>query len=120
MQSQVVGAGEAALAVGALERLDARVLAEVSRQLIRPGELPRAAFPHALVGLLSCVCPAMSLEVGALGVHLVAASEIAAVNPPFLQRVGRVDRERMLGTRVDDHRGVITLAVDVWNAHDRG
>lgn len=34
VQSQVIGAGEAALAVGALERFDPRVLAEVSRQLV--------------------------------------------------------------------------------------
>lgn len=54
MQSQVVGAGEAALAVRTLERFDPRVLAVVSRQLIRAGELPCAAFPRALVGLLTC------------------------------------------------------------------
>lgn len=54
MQSQVVGAGEAAFTVGALERFDSRVLAEVSRQLVRACELPRAALPGALVGLLTC------------------------------------------------------------------
>lgn len=54
VQSQVVRAGEAAFTVGALERFDSCVLAEVSRQLVRTGELPRAAFPHALVGFLSC------------------------------------------------------------------
>lgn len=53
VQSQVVGAGEAALAVGALERLDARVLPEVSCQFVGTSELPRAAFPHALVGFLA-------------------------------------------------------------------
>jgi len=54
VQSQVVGSGKAAFAVGALERLDPRVLPEVPRQLVRTGELPRAAFPQALVGFLAC------------------------------------------------------------------
>lgn len=54
MQSQVVRAGEAAFAVRTLEGFDPCVLAEVSRQLVGPGELPRAAFPHALVGLFPC------------------------------------------------------------------
>lgn len=53
VQSQVVRAGEAALAVGALERLDACVFAEVSRQFVGTSELPRAAFPHALVRFLT-------------------------------------------------------------------
>lgn len=54
MQGQVVGAGEAAVAVRAAEGFDACVLAEVPRQLVRAGELPGAAFPGAFVGLLSC------------------------------------------------------------------
>lgn len=129
----MVGAGEAALAVGALERLDPRVLPEVSRQLVRTGELPRATLPHALVGLLACawrerereremshgdmwkverarkrvraaltgVRPAVRLEVGALGVHFVAAVEVAAVDPSLLQRVRGLDGGRMLGARMD-------------------
>lgn len=109
VQSQVVGAGEAALAVGALEGFDARVFAEVSRQLVRTGELPCAAFPHALVGFLTGVRPAVRLEVGALGVDFVAAVEIAAVDSPFLQGVRGVGRQRMLGARVDDYRRVVAL-----------
>lgn len=54
VQRQVVGPGEAPLAVGTLERLHARVLAEVSGQLVGARELPRAALPHALVGFLTC------------------------------------------------------------------
>lgn len=96
MQSQVVRAGEAAFTVGALERFHPCVLAEVSRQLVRTRELPRAAFPHALVGFLSGVRPAVCFEVGALGVHFVAAGEVAAVNSPLFQRVRRVRGERML------------------------
>lgn len=54
VQSQVVRTGEAAFTVRALEWFDSCVLAEVSCQLIRTGELPGAAFPHALVGFLTC------------------------------------------------------------------
>lgn len=49
----MVGAGEAAVAVGAAERLDARVLAEVARQLVGAGEAPCAALPRTAIGLLS-------------------------------------------------------------------
>ena len=54
VQRQVVAAGEAAVAELALERLGARVLPVVTRQLIRPGEAPLAARPRALVRLLAC------------------------------------------------------------------
>jgi len=54
VQGQVVGAGEAAVAVRAAEGFDARVLAEMPGQLIGAGELPGAALPGALVGLLAC------------------------------------------------------------------
>jgi hypothetical protein len=54
VQREVVGAGEAALAHHALERLGARVLPVVAGQLIRPGKPPVAALPGALVGLLAC------------------------------------------------------------------
>lgn len=54
VQSQVVRTREAAFTVGALEWFDSCVLAEVSGQLIWTGELPGAAFPHALVGFLTC------------------------------------------------------------------
>lgn len=54
VQGQVVRAREAAAAHGALERLGARVLPEVARQLVGPGEAPLASLPGALVRLLSC------------------------------------------------------------------
>lgn len=49
VQREVVGPREGPLAQVALEGLLARVLPEVARQLVRPGELPRAALPRALV-----------------------------------------------------------------------
>lgn len=60
VQRQVVGAGEAAVAHPALERLGARVLPVVAGQLVRPGEPPVAAVPVALVGLLTCMSPQVS------------------------------------------------------------
>lgn len=53
VQGEVVGPGEGAVALGAAERLDPRVLAEVSRQLVGAGEAPGAALPGTVVGLLS-------------------------------------------------------------------
>lgn len=53
VEGQVVRAGEAAVAVAALEGLDSGVLAVVARQFVRASELPRAAFPRAQVGLLT-------------------------------------------------------------------
>lgn len=55
VEGQVIGAGEAPVADGALEGLGPRVLPIVARQFIRAGEPPVAAFPRALVGLLTCV-----------------------------------------------------------------
>ncbi len=49
----MVRPGEAAVALDALERLDAGVLAEVSGQLVGAGEAPLAALPGAAVGLLT-------------------------------------------------------------------
>lgn len=57
----------------------------------------------------ACVCvktltgvrPAVCFEVGALGVHFVAAREVAAVNSPLFQCVRRVGRERMLRARMN-------------------
>ena len=54
VQSQVVGAGERPLAQVTLERTVARVLAEVTREFVGAGELPAAAFPAAVVRLLTC------------------------------------------------------------------
>ena len=45
VKSQVVGTGEAALAVDALERLSARMLAVVARQLVGTGKSPLTSFP---------------------------------------------------------------------------
>lgn len=53
MQSQVVGAGEGALAQVALERPVAGVLAEMTRQLVGAGELPAASLPVAVVRFLT-------------------------------------------------------------------
>lgn len=36
-------------------------------------------------GIFTGVCPAVRFEVGALGVHFVAAGEVAAVNSPLFQ-----------------------------------
>lgn len=54
VQGEVVGPGEGAVALGASERLDPRVLPKVSRELVGAGEAPGAALPGAVVGLLAC------------------------------------------------------------------
>lgn len=54
VQCQVVGAREGTVAQVALEGPVARVLAVVARELVRSRELPAAAFPVAVVGLLAC------------------------------------------------------------------
>lgn len=54
VQGQVVGPGEGAVALGAAERFDPRVLAEMSSQLVGAGEAPGAALPGTVVGLLTC------------------------------------------------------------------
>lgn len=53
VQGEVVGPGEGAVTLGAAERFDSRVLAEVPGQLVRAGEAPGAALPGTVVGLLS-------------------------------------------------------------------
>lgn len=83
VQGQVVRAGEAAVAVRALEWLHSRVFAVMPRQFIGAGELPGAALPGALVGLLPCMCPSMSLQVRTFRVHFVASLKITSVNTPF-------------------------------------
>lgn len=118
MQSQVVRTGEAAFTVGTLERFDPRMFTEVTGQLVRSGELPRASLPHALIGLLSCVCAAMGLQVRALGVDFVTAVEITAVDSSLLHRIGRLDWHRVITPRMDDHRRVV-IAIGLWHADDR-
>lgn len=73
VQSQVIRPREAALTIRTLEWFDSCVLAEMSRQFIGPGKLPCTAFPHALVRFFTCVRSAVGFEVGALGVHFIAA-----------------------------------------------
>lgn len=60
VQGQVVGAGEAAVAHPALERLGPGVLPVVARQLVRAREPPVAAFPGAFVRLLTSMSPQVS------------------------------------------------------------
>lgn len=54
MQSQVVRAGEAAIAGHALEGLRSGVFPVMSGQLVRSGETPVAVLPRAAVRLLAC------------------------------------------------------------------
>ena len=54
----------------AFKRLCPRMFPVVSGQLIRPGKLPVASFPSALVRLLSGMGAEVGLQVGTLGVHL--------------------------------------------------
>lgn len=83
----MVAAGEASVAMPTLERLCAGVLAVMARQFIRTRESPFAALPTTLVRFLPRVRPLMSLQMRALGVHLLAPRELAFVYPAF--RVGR-------------------------------
>lgn len=57
---------------------------------------------------LTGVCPAVCFEVGALGVHFVAAGEVASVNSPLFQCVRRFSGERMLRARMNYYRRVVT------------
>ena len=54
VESQVIGAGEAALADFAPERLGAGVLAIVARQLVGPREAPLTLWPVTTVRFLAC------------------------------------------------------------------
>lgn len=54
VQRQVVGAREGTVAQVALEGPVARVLAVVAREFVGARELPAAAVPVAVVGLLAC------------------------------------------------------------------
>lgn len=53
MQGEVVGPRKGAVALGAAERFDSRVLAKMPGQLIGTGKAPSAALPGTVVGLLS-------------------------------------------------------------------
>lgn len=52
---------------------------------------------------LTGVCPPVCFEVRALGVHFVAAREVAAVNSTFFQCVRRFSRERTLCSGVNNY-----------------
>lgn len=54
MEGEVVRAGERPFTQVTLKRPVSGVLPEVTRELIRAGELPAAALPAAVVWLLSC------------------------------------------------------------------
>lgn len=54
VEREMVGAGEAPLAVAAAEGFRTSVLAVVSGQLVGAGEAPLATFPRTLVRLLTC------------------------------------------------------------------
>ena len=73
VEGEVVGPAEGALAQLALERFVPRVFPVVSAELVRAGELPAAVCPAAGERLLPGVGPQVRLEVGGLGVGLVAA-----------------------------------------------
>lgn len=79
VQREVVASGEGALAQVALERSVAGMFTVVPRQLVRPGELPAASLPRAVVGFLASVRAEVSLQVRALRVGFRAAWVIAGV-----------------------------------------
>lgn len=85
VQRQVVGAGEAAVAHPALERLGTRVLPVVAGQLVRPRKPPVAALPGALVGLLTRVSPQVSFQMRRLCINFSATGVITVVDASFLQ-----------------------------------
>ena len=87
VKREVVAAAERPGTEFTLERLLTRVLAVVPRQLVRPGELPLAALPRALVRLLPCVRPLVGFEVRTLRVDLVAVGEITLMDFSLLQTV---------------------------------
>lgn len=62
---------------------------------------------YFVCGVLTSVCPAVSLQVGTLGVHLVAARKVTSVNSPLFQRVGRLSGDGMLRARVNYYRCII-------------
>lgn len=85
MQREVVGAGEAAVAHHALERLGTRVLPVVAGQLVRPGKPPVAALPGTLVGLLTRMSPQVSFQMRRLCINFCATIIITEVDASLLQ-----------------------------------
>ena len=80
VQGEVVGAAEGPFTQVALEGPVASVLAVVASQLVRPGKLPPATFPGAVVRLFARVCAQVGLEVRAFRVRLVASGMGAGVS----------------------------------------
>jgi hypothetical protein len=88
----MVAASKRAVAHLANVRPRARVLTQMARQLVRARKLPLASLPGAGERPLARVCARVGLEVGALGVALVAALVLARVWTLFA--AGAVGRGR--------------------------
>lgn len=87
VKGEMVAPRKRSLTEMALERFLARVLAIVSRKLVRACELPRAALPRALIRFLACVSPLVGFQVGTFRVDLVTARDVASVDLAPLQCV---------------------------------
>ena len=74
---KVVRPGKSLAADLTAVRFNSGVRSPMSRQLVRPGELPAAAGPVAGEGLLSSVPPHVGFQVGGLGVQLSTARVLA-------------------------------------------
>lgn len=79
MLGEVIGAGKTLGTVVTFVGLNARVGASMASELVGAREAPAAVIPVAGVRLLSQMPTQMRLEVGGLGVQLVAAAEGAQV-----------------------------------------
>ena len=77
VQTEVIGTRKTLVALGTLERSLPRVSTVVACELVRAAKGPVTLFPRTLEGFLSGVDPLVGLEVGALGVHLVALGVVA-------------------------------------------
>ena len=80
VQREMIRARKLSRAQVTLERLLSRVLPVVAGELVGARKLPRAPGPRALVRFLTRVSPLVGLEVGALGVDLVTAGEVALMD----------------------------------------
>lgn len=119
VESQVVGAGEAAAAVVTLERLGSRVFPEVTGEFVGASEPPLTAFPRTPVRLFTGVCTLVGLEVRGLGVHFLAAGEETLVYPTFGVRRS-VCRPRMYAHTHPSHAHSQTTAVAVTRLEGQG
>ena len=87
MEWEVVTSWKLSLTQVTFEGLWSGVLPVVTGQLIRPGKLPGAAFPRALIGFLSCVGALVGLQVRALGVNFITVEKVALVDLSTFERV---------------------------------